>query len=756
MDYDNFQGVIGRTVEESTPYWPEETRPEKDAPNVVLIVLDDLGFSQLGCYGSDISTPNIDKLAEDGAQYNNFHTTAMCSPTRASLLTGRNPHSTGVSFVSEFDSGFPNCRGKVRKDTAMLSEMLQEKGYNTFAVGKWHLAPGREETHTGPFDGWPLARGFDHYYGFLKGATNQFYPDLVEGNQRIPQPKYPEDGYHLTEDLTDKAIDYIKAQKSERQDRPFFCYLAYAAPHAPHQAPKEFIDKYKGKYDQGWDKVREQWFERQKELGIIPEDTELPPRNPGVKAWEDLNKDEQKLYARMQEVFAGFLEHTDYHIGRFVNFLEEIDQLDNTLIVFLSDNGACGMGGEGGTVNSWTPAFNPIEESLESKLLRIDELGGPSANSHYPAGWAQVGNTPLKMYKTFTHAGGIRCPLIIHYPKQIKDTGIRTQYHHVSDITPTILELCRVEAPEIYKGIKQKPIYGTSLVYTFDNPTITTKKEVQHYEISSNRAIWHKGWKAVTYHKANTSFDEDVWELYDTENDFSERHNLANKYPDKLEEIIERWWIEAEKYDVFPLDGRTLAQRMKAISEKGSNETGPVHRAFYASPTIFSPNKAPDLRNKSFQIQIELERKSANDDGVIVAHGDESGGYTLYIQNSYLTFHYNFSNVESYTIKSNEQIPSGNLNLCFTLIKQQDNEGIGKLYLNDKEIGEGIVNHLSSLGYSQGTQGSFFVGADYKSPISKDYQSPFIFKGKLNKVTYTLGGYEEDFESVIKSELITE
>lgn len=750
---EEFKGIIGRTIDESTPHWPEPIRPKSDAPNVAVILLDDMGFAQLGCYGSDISTPNIDKLAEGGLRYNNFHTTAMCSPTRASLLTGRNPHTTGVSFVSEFDSGFPNCRGKVRKDTAMISEMLLEEGYNTYAVGKWHLAPRREESNAGPFDGWPLGRGFERYYGFLRGATSQYYPDLIEDNKRVPQPKSPEEGYHLTEDLTDKAIEYIRTQKSEAPDRPFFCYLSYAAPHAPHQAPKEFIEKYKGKYDKGWDKTREEWFERQKKLGIIPKDTKLPPPNPGVKPWDELSHDEKRLFARMQEVFAGFLEHTDYHIGRFIDTLKELNQLDNTLIVFLSDNGACAMGGNEGVVNSWSPKFNPIEETFESKLARIDELGSSKANSHYPAGWAQAGNTPLKMYKTFTHSGGIRCPLIIHYPNRIKDKGgIRSQYHHVSDITPTILELVGIKAPEVYKGVQQKTISGTSLIYTFDDPDQPTTKEVQHFEISSNRAIWHKGWKAVAHHKPDTSFGEDEWELYDTENDFSENFNFARIYPEKLEELVKLWWVEAEKYDVFPIDGRALEQRMNIITGKNQAKEGPVHKVFYNAPSSTEGIVAPDLRNKSFEIQAEICRDSIKEQGVITAHGDESGGYTLFIKDNRLVFLFNFANVEQYAIES-EELPAGDVTIRFSLMKTKENEGIGRLFINDEQVGEGIIRQLFGMG---STQGLFYIGENLRAPISSAYKSPFKFEGKIRKVMYSLGGYTEDLKAAVYAELLTE
>lgn len=744
-----FQGKIGRTVEESQPWWPESAQEEQ--PNVVLIVLDDLGFSQLGCYGSDISTPNIDQLAKNGLRYNNFHTTAMCSPTRASLLTGRNPHSTGVSYVTEVDNGFPNGRGKVGKDTMMLSEMLLEEGYNTFAVGKWHLAPAKEQKFTGPFDGWPLGRGFEHYYGFLSGATDQFFPDLVEDNRRVSQPKSPEEGYHLTEDLTDKAIEYIRMQKSEAPNKPFFCYLSYAAPHAPHQAPKEYIDKYRGKYDKGWDETRLEWFMRQKELGIIPPNAELPPRNPDVKPWDELTSDEKRLYARMQEAFAGFLEHTDHHIGRFIHYLEEIGQLDNTLIVFLSDNGACGLGGQEGIVNSWTASYNALPETFEKKLERIDEIGGPNAKNHYPAGWAHVGNTPLKWYKTYTHAGGIRCPLIIHYPEKTKERGaIRTQYHHVSDIVPTILELIDSKAPETYKGIKQKPIYGTSLLYTLNNGDEPTRKKIQHYEINGNRAIWKEGWKAVSRHVKGTSINDDNWELYDAENDFSEFYNLADQYPEKLQELIDQWWMEAEKYDVLPIDARTLKEKLSSIPK--IEPSGPVHKTYYGGPSIFNGVTAPDLRNKSFKIHAEITR-SHQEDGVIVTHGDKSGGYSLFIKNNHLFFHYNVSNVKQITIISEKQLPTGPIDVEFLLIKKTEEEAIGKLIVNNEVIGTGVVSHLSVLGFSKGL---LCIGRHEGGSMTKEYESPFPFAGEIKKITYTLGGYEEDLEAHVLQELLTE
>lgn len=749
-----FKGVIGKTVEESTPYWPEPVRPKDGSPNVVIILLDDMGFSQLGCYGSDISTPNIDKLAENGIRYNNFHTTAICSPTRASLLTGRNPHATGVAFVTEQDSGFPHSRGKVRKDTGMLSEILVEKGYNTFAVGKWHLAPGAEQTNAGPFDGWPLGRGFERFYGFLPGYTDQWNPDLVEDNHRVNPPKTPEEGYHITEDLTDKAIQFIRDQKSAAPNKPFFCYLAYGAPHAPHQAPKEFIEKYRGKYDKGWDKVREETFARQKELGIIPEHAQLPPRNPGVKAWDELSKDEQRLYARMQEVFAGFMEHTDYHIGRFIDFLKAIDQLDNTLIIFLSDNGACPSGGPEGTVNTWRKVHG-IEESLESKLARIDELGSPEANNHYPTGWAQAGNTPFKWYKTFVHAGGVKDPLIIHYPKMIKDKGaIRHQFLHVSDITPTILDLLEIDPPETIKGVKQQPMHGKSFLETFTNPNAPEVKETQYFEMLGNRAIYHKGWKAVAAHNRNGSFDDDKWELYYVAEDYSEMNNLADKYPEKLQELIDLWWQEAEKYGVLPLDGRDMVKKIADMQEmRGKYIKEPDYRVYYPSKTAFHSQVGPNLKDKSFEIRCHINRSSEQEDGVLVAHGDKSNGYSLFIQDNRLVFYYNFFRNAIFTIRSEKELPTGKALIQVKFKKTNDGEGDLYLYVNEQLIGQGQLKHTTHLGFPSGM---FHVGQNLQTRICPLYETPFAFKGALEKVEYFAKDTLVDKEAAMTHELATE
>lgn len=745
---ETFQGKIGKTIDDSTPWWPLPEKSSEKKPNVVVILLDDLGFSQLGCYGSSISTPAIDRLASEGLRYNNFHTTAICSPTRAALLTGRNPHSVGVSFVSEYDSGFPHSRGKIRKDSALLSEVLVDRGYNTFAVGKWHLAPGKEQTNSGPFDNWPLGRGFEKFYGFLPGATNQWNPDLVEDNHRIRQRKPAEEGYHITEDLTDRAISYIKNQTSESPNKPFFLYLAYGAPHAPHHAPEEFIAKYKGKFDKGWDVIREEWYANQKKLGLIPQDAILPERNPDIKEWDDLSAEEKRLYARLQEAFAGFLEHTDHHIGRFISFLEEINRLEDTLVILLSDNGACAMGGEEGTVNSWHGG----SESLESKLTRLNEIGGPKANNHYPKGWAYAGNTPLKWYKSYVHEGGIRDPLIIRYPKKIKDPGtIRTQYHHVTDIVPTVLELLELDMPNYLKGIKQQPVHGISMLYTFKKND-KTRKTTQYYEMIGNRGIWHNGWKAVSAHTPNGDFEHDEWELYHTDTDFTETNNLAEIYPEKLQELIELWWQEAENYGVFPLDGRTLDKKLVGLKKAKTTQVEPSFKVFYPSMAPFHGSVAPDLRNKDFDITAEV-RVTDDTEGVILAHGENSGGISIFIQDGKLHFYYNHKNIDEYLVRSDKKLLPGDNHLKVRHHKRNNDQGTISLYANDELIGEGIIGQIHDLGFFNGL---YHVGYNELSYITPYYKDPFSLGEQLKKLKIITGSYEKDLQEVIEKELAIE
>jgi arylsulfatase A-like enzyme len=740
-----FKGEISRYFEDSKPWWPSPKRPPEGAPNVVYIVLDDTGYSHLGCYGSDIETPNIDQIASEGLRYTNFHTTAICSPTRACLLTGRNHHSVGMGILADFDSGFPNARGKISNETALLSEILLEKGYSTMAVGKWHLTPSSERTVAGPFEQWPSGRGFERYYGFIGGETNQWNPDLVIGNEYIDQPKKAEEGYHLTEDLTDKAIKFVKEQKTAAADKPFFLYLAYGATHAPHHAPKEFIDKYKGKYDKGWDVAREEWFQRQKKLGIIPEDTALPPRNLGVKAWDSLNDTERRLYARMQEVFAGFLDYTDYHIGRFLNTLIEIGEYDNTIVVLVSDNGASPEGQQHGTWNEYKN-FNNKAETAEEEIKYINKLGTPEAYNHYPTGWAQVGNTPLKWYKTFVHAGGVKDPFIISYPNRIKDAGgIRHQYHHAIDVVPTILELAGIEEPSVVKGVEQKPIEGVSLAYSFEDPSKASKRETQYYEMLGNRAIYHKGWKAVTRHVSGTSFEDDQWELYHVENDFSETTNLADSESEKLQELIELWWQQAEQYNVLPIDGRGLFNRVSSI-EKAKTVT---YQFFPASGGF---HHAVNYNfNLSHSIEVELNRTFETEEGALMASGGRFGGWALYVKNNRLVYDYNFIGERHYTIVSNKELPLGKVTIQFVFEAKENIAGLGKLLINNQNAGE--VEIHEKAGFDPGV---LSVGKSALTPVSQDYESPFVFTGIIKGIRLTFPHFNRDVNEEIARELATD
>ena len=516
-----FQGTIGRSFQDSTPWWPPvPDTADGESPNVVVILFDDLGFSHFGCYGSTIGTPNIDALAEAGVRFTNFHTTALCSPTRASLLTGRNHHSIGMRGIADYDSGFPNMRGAITRNAATLAEMLRDHGYATFATGKWHLAPKEERSAAGPFDAWPLQRGFDHYYGFLSGAEDQFYPDLTEDNHHIHPPKTPDEGYHFSEDVVDHAIGYIRDHRSVYPSRPFFLYLPFGATHSPHQAPKEYIDKYAGKFDNGWDATREEWFARQLESGIVPPGTDLAPRNPGVERWEDLPENARKLAARLQEAFAGFLDHTDAQIGRLVRFLEETGDIDNTILIVTSDNGASQEGGPQGITDE-ARYSHPYLDDLDTIEERLEEIGGPHSSPNYPWGWAQAGNTPLKWYKSTVHGGGIRDPLVVHWPKGITDRGaIRHEFAHVTDIVPTILELLDLEAPESYRGVSQMPIHGASFAGALLGNAEVDRRAPQYFEMFGHRAIWADGWKATSRHRKNDPYSDDEWQLYHLDEDF--------------------------------------------------------------------------------------------------------------------------------------------------------------------------------------------------------------------------------------------
>lgn len=729
----NELGTVGRTYQDSVPWWPTPRRPRPGSPDIVLVVLDDVGFGSLGCYGSEIATPTMDALARDGLRYTNFHVTALCSPTRASLLTGRNHHSVGMSLLSNADSGFPGKRGAVTHRAAMVPEVLRDQGYNTVALGKWHLAPLDQTTAAGPYDQWPLGRGFEQYYGFLEGLSDQFSPELVCDNHRVEPPRSPEQGYHLTADLVDKAIDFVADQKSIAPDKPYFMYLAFGAAHTPHQSPMEFRERYRGRYDEGWDVVRARRLDKQKELGLVPSDTQLSPRNEGVRSWDKLSLPEKATMARMQEAFAAMLEHTDAELARLLVHLERLGTRDNTLVVLISDNGASQEGGPLGTVN--TIAYeNGDEVSLQANVADLDEIGGPWCHSNYPWGWAQAGNTPLKRYKQNVHGGGVRAPLIISWPRVLSAVGgeLRTQFHAVIDIAPTLLEITGSPMPEHYDGVVQVPVHGTSMVYTFDDASVPSRRSTQYFEMYGHRAIYHDGWKAVAFHPRGDRYEDDRWELYHLATDFSECCDLAAAEPARLHELIGRWWSEAERYDVFPLDDRNFAQRAAEYHSVAS----PQRRrdfTFYPGMSRVPGGVTPLIYDRSYRIDVHAQM-SESDEGVLVSQGDVNGGYVFYAADGELQYEYNHQG-DRHHIAGPLGLSAGAHTLSMDFVRTGPLRGTATLLVDGSSVGE--TELPSTARYLIGWQG-LVVGRDALSPVSRRYPRGFPFTGTLSSVNFHL------------------
>ena len=727
-----FKGRIGRTVAQSEPHWPELPRPRDGAPNVVIILFDDLGFAHLGCYGSSIATPNIDRLAAGGLRFTNFHTTALCSPTRAALLTGCNHHSVGMRGLANWDTGFPNCTGTVSKSAATLAEVLRPNGYANFAVGKWHLTPIEQISAAGPFDQWPLARGFDRYYGFLEGETDQWHPDLYADNHAIRPPRTPAQGYHLTEDLVDQASAMVRTQKAALPEKPFLLYLCLGATHAPHQAPKPYIDKYRGHFDAGWDVVRQQWYERQLQLGIIPPGTELAPRNPGVKPWVELSDDEKTLALRLQEAFAGFLEHTDAQIGRLVENLRAQGVLDNTLLLLMSDNGASQEGGPQGMVD-YSRYFNGRPETITESMARLGDIGTTMGFNNFPWGWAQVGNTPNKRYKQDTHGGGIRDPLIVHWPKGIADKGgIRHQFHHVTDIAPTVCEITGALRPESVNGHPQQPVSGLSLAYAFAREAAQEKthKRVQYFEMFGHRGIWADGWKAVAHHAYQTPFEADTWELYHLDSDFSECRDLAQANPEKLKEMIELWWSEAGRNGVLPLDDRRAE-----LWRPTPRTTDPRNRRRYVFRAPFDEIRlpvAPSLGNRSFTVTAAIERDSARTQGALLTVGDGRSGFALYILGDRLVFDYNLFG-EHLKAVSSRAVPTGRSSVG-VVVERLGRVGRASIVIDGESCGGIDIAFL----IRRHSGGNFNIGCDEGMAVSNDYTAPFAFEGRIAEVVIDL------------------
>ena len=737
-------GRTGRTYKDSVPPPPPRPQAPPGAPNVLFIVLDDVGFAQVGAFGADvIRTPNIDRLAARGLRFNNFTVNPFCSPSRASLLTGMNSHSVGFGVIAEMATGFPGYSGRLPKSSATLAEVLRANGYNTFAVGKWHLSSAMDATAAGPFETWPLGRGFEHFYGFLPGETNQWAPELWRDNTPVEPPARP--GYHLTEDLVDQSIAYLRNQQQTAPDKPFFLYFATGAAHAPHHVPREFIEKYKGRFDRGWDREREAILARQKQMGLMPPDTALPARSPGVQPWDSLSAEQRRMSARMMETYAGFMEHTDYHIGRLLKAIEATGKMDNTMIVFLTDNGASREGREIGTFNE-NLYFNAIPETLQANLRMIDQWGSPSTYAHYPIGWALAGNTPFQRWKTTTHQGGVRVPLIIHWPKRIRTNGtnatesdrsaIRTQFHHVTDIFPTVLEAIGLQAPEVYEGVAQKPREGVSMLYSFNDPGAASPHRTQYYEVIGSRAIYQDGWRAVAGHDRDSgaNFEADKWELYHVAEDQSESRDLAAQNPEKLKELQALWWQEAEKYQVLPLDDRGLV-RFAIARQRGQDASGKrTTWEFYPNTEMLIEPSAPGTKDRSFTITAEVEIPKAGAEGVLFAEGGRFGGHSLFVQKGRLVYVYNYAGIERTLITSDIPVPTGRATLRYEFTKTGRLQGTGALFINGKKAGEAQLARTLAVRYTEGIS----AGRDHLTPVAESYQSPFIFSGRLEKVTLDL------------------
>lgn len=728
----SFKGTIGKTLNDSEPWFELPQHPGEDAPNVVVVLLDDTGFAQLGCYGSSIDTENIDNLAADGMQFTNFHVTPLCSPTRASLLTGRSQHAVGMRSVSNFRTGFPHMLGHITNEAATMAEIFQAEGYATFCAGKWHLAPMENCSSAGPFDQWPLGRGFDRFYGFLEGETDQFHPDLVRDNHSVQPPGKPEDGYHLSEDIVDNLLRMIADSKGVRPDRPFFAYLPFGATHAPHQAPPDYLKKYRGLFDEGWDVIRESWHRRQLELGVIPSGTQLAPRNPGVENWDNLPQNQKLLAARLQEAFAAFLDHTDDQIGRLVSGLRDADELDNTIFILLSDNGASQEGGPFGVMHEMK-FFNGILETPDQAIQNIDDIGGPHSHTNYPWGWAQAGNTPFKWYKQNTHEGGVHVPLIIHWPKGIekKNRGsLLNQFVNVSDIAPTLLEILNIQAPETYKGVPQIPISGHSFAHLLADPRGVSNNMIQYFENSGSRALIAGEWKAVCRHQTGADYETEQWELYKLTDDWSECNDLAESEPKKLTELQNLWWEEAEKHGVLPLDDRGFELFRARFRDLSPHPTS--RKYVYRPPMSPIPGQASAaIGGRSFDLTATITRQK-NDQGVLFSTGTENSGISIFIQNERFVVDYNAFDDHS-VVRSNIEIPIGysTLRAQFRRLKRG---GEITIYVNEEPSGSIeiplFMRMISSVGSS--------IGYDHGSAVSPQYESPFPFSGELHQIEIQL------------------
>lgn len=712
-----------KTLKEHPQGYKWNKRDLEKRPNILIAILDDVGFGDFGCYGAEQKTACIDKLASEGTKFNNFHVTALCAPTRACLLTGRNAHAVGVGNIAEWGRDLPGYQGWIRQDAATLAEMLKPAGYTNLAIGKWHLSSIDDQNATGPFDLWPIGRGFDRWYGFHGNAMDHFHPELFENNVAA----YPDksDSYHLSEDLVDNGIQYIKDHLTAAPENPFFMYLAFGACHFPFHAPEDYIKRQKGKYDQGWDRLRAERFKTQQKLGILPEHAKLSPRSEGVPAWDSLSKTEQRIAARGQEVYSAFMEHTDDQLQKMIDFLDAEDQLDDTIVLVLSDNGASAGGSELGILDLRRSAYLDKEtpEHLEKYL---DQMGTEDSQCQYAKGWAHASNTPLKWYKGDTYGGGTRSPLVVRWPNgNIEANGLRNQYHHAIDIVPSLLEMVNAPFPEQVNGQKALPIQGESLAYSFDHSDAPTSKQIQYFETSGDRAIWAGGWKAVVRHKAGTSFDDDIWELFQTESDFSEIENKAEEEPELLKEMIKLWHEEAIRYDVLPMSDDLLDLYKNCL---------PAPRArhvFYRGMTRLDRLSAPDIYHFNSQITADVELDSSKANGVLLASGDGSMGYEIYLKKGYLYFTYVYTRESVYRLKSNKRVPQGKHLISLAIQKTVEDSAIAKMAVDGEALGQLDMPKLWPI-YAPNS--GIRCGENSGAPISKDYDGDFAFDQTLNRV----------------------
>jgi arylsulfatase A-like enzyme len=722
-----------------------EVKAPKGAPNVVIVLIDDLGFGAPSTFGGPVAMPTLDNLAHDGLRYNNFHTTALCSPTRAALKSGRNHHTVNMGFITEMATGFPGATGQIPSSTAPLAEMLRLNGYSTAAFGKWHETAAWETSESGPFDRWPTRQGFDKFYGFIGGETNQWAPYLYDGVAQVELPNDP--NYHFMIDMTEKARAWIKYQKALTPDKPVFVYFAPGAVHAPHHVPKEWIARWKGKFDQGWDKMREETLARQIAMGVVPPGTKLAPKPPAIKDWDKLSPDEQRLFAHQAEVFAAYVEFTDHEVGRMLDAFKEVGQADNTLVFYIAgDNGTSGEGGQNGMFNEYT-YFNGVQEKVEDMLKKIDQWGGPETYPHMAAGWAVGFDAPFAWMKQVpSDFGGTRNGMVLSWPKGIKAKNeLRTQFSHVIDVAPTVLQAIGLPEPKIVDGVKQIPIEGTSLVYTFENPKAKERHTTQYFEIAGNRAIWHDGWFARTIHRApweakprRTLEDNSAWELYDTRSDFSLANNIAAKNPKKLAELEALFLKEAAKYHVLPMDDRVFERLDGALVGRPDLMAGRTSMTLAEGMTGMMESVFINVKNRSSTITAEVEVPADGGNGTVIAQGGRFGGWSLYVKDGVPAYDYNFLGLQRTSIASTKKLAPGKSTLVYQF--DYDGGGPGKggkgtLFVNGEKVAEGRIEH---------TEGGLF-SADETADVGIDLGTPVVeaigaeakskFNGRIPKVT---------------------